>query len=158
MLDMTETEPYKTESGVILRSLLLSPSCGWPAWTVIAAGTLLMVIGIFGDVRWLAVGLMLCVTVAPSVVALLYFSHVLSPGIVPNMLPHTLERVDNGYILRTWRRAEPEEGEETDEWLETGTVRLEDANITDRKTSFEYETLYFRDSSMKILYVPRYKK
>lgn len=154
---MTETEPYKTESGVILRGLLFSPSGGWPAWIAAASGLLLIALGVFGDVRWLVVGLMLCVAVAPCIAALLYFSHVLSPGIVPNMLPHTLERVDNGYILRTWRHADPEEGEETDEWVETGTVRLEDANITDRKTSSEYETLYFRDSRMKILYVPRFK-
>ncbi|MDE6510699.1 MAG: hypothetical protein K2L00_01200 [Muribaculaceae bacterium] len=155
---MRDTEPYKTKTGVILRGLLLTPSGGWPAWSVTAAGLSLMSIGSFVDVRWFVVGLMLCVAVVPCVVAFTYFSHVLEPGIVPNMIPHTLERLDNGYILRTWRRADQEDGEEADEWVETGTVRLEDANITSRKTSFEYETLYFKDSRMKILYVPRFKK
>lgn len=154
---MAGISPYRVDGSAVLKTLLLSPSSGWPAWLAMASGVVLAGAGALFDVRFVLLGLMMCVAVAPSIVVFLYFSHALSPGVVPNLLPHTLDRSDDGYVLRIWRKSDPEEaGEEQAAWVETGSIALCDANIVDRKTSFEYEMLYFINSRMKILYVPRY--
>ena len=76
---------------------------------------------------------------------------------VANLLPHTLERRPDGYMLRLWRRPDPDEDAEgRADWMETGSIMLYDRDIIASKSSFDYEMLFFKDSLMKILYVPRF--
>ena len=154
---MEITEPFTVSRSAVLRHLVTTPSVIWPAWIAMSGGLILTGIGCFGDVRLIVVGLMIWVAVVPSIVALIYFYHSLSPALVPNLLPHTLERYPAGYILRIWRVNEPADtAPDERSWTESATIRLFDSNIVKKKKSFEYEMLFFKDSGLNILYVPRY--
>ena len=156
---MEATEPFTVERSAVARTLLSKRAVGWPLWSAVTAGLLLTASGCLWDLRLTVLGLMVCVAVAPSVAALIYFSRTLAPDMVANLLPHTLERQDGGYLLRLWRRPDPEVPEEAGmDWMESGCISLSDSNIVERKTSGEYEMLFYKDSGMKILYVPRFKK
>ena len=156
---MDAVEPFSVERSAVCKTMLLTPSTGWPMWGVTGAGVLLMAVGFLADVRCLVLGLMMCLAVTPCVAAFIFFSFTLAPEMVVNLLPHTLERVPDGYVIRIWRRADAEDaGEREGEWVEAGSFALADRDIVGRKRTWEYEMLYFKDSRMKILYVPRFKK
>lgn len=158
-LPMDAVEPFCVERSAVCKTMLLTPSTGWPLWGVTGAGVVLMAVGFLADVRCLVLGLMICLAVAPCVAAFIFFSFTLAPGMVANLLPHTLERVPDGYVIRIWRRAGSDDaGEPEGEWEEAESFALADSDIVDRKTTCDYEMLYFKDSRMKILYVPRFKK
>lgn len=165
---MDDVSPFSVERAVVLKTLLFSPSCGWPIWTALAAGLLLVCMGCCYDVRYVVLGLMLCVAILPGIVAFIYFSRTLAPDMVPNILPHTLERCDEGFLVRIWRQ-EPDEGSEQEPpmeqaeypadgplWVQSGLISLSDKKIVSRKTTVGYDVFYFKESPMKILYVPRY--
>lgn len=159
---MDEIRPFSVDRGAVFKTLLLSPSSGWPVWATLAAGLIVTAVGASADPRCVMLGLMICVAVTPGLAAFVYFSHTLDPEMVPNLLPHTLERVEGGFRLCLWRhRDEDESTDDTPEetpggWIRTGMISLSDEKITGRKTSFEYEVFYFKESPMKILYVPRF--
>ncbi|MDE7346722.1 MAG: hypothetical protein K2N48_08295 [Muribaculaceae bacterium] len=154
---MNAPEPFIVGRGTVLKNLLLIPSVGWPIWLVFFTGLVITLAGCFNDVRLLVLGLIICICVTPAVVAFIYFSRTLSPDIVPNLLPHTLERRADGYTLRIWRRPDPEdESESATTWMESGSISLYDSNIIASRSTFDYEMIYFKDSQMKILYVPRF--
>ena len=152
---MESGEPFSVAGSVAVKTVLVSPAIGWPVWTVFGAGLVLVSAGCVLDTAFLVLGLMICVALTPCVAVFMYFSYTMSPGIVQNFIPHTLERCDDGFIVRIWHRAAGEDGEEEMTWMESGSFKLFDSDIVDRKTSFEYETLYYDRSRMKILYVPR---
>ena len=154
---MNVKEPFTVGRGIVLKQLILSPSTGWPVWCALFSGVALAVAGCFTDDRLMVLGLMICVCVIPAVVAFVYFFHILSPDMVANLLPHTLERRPDGYTLRIWSRSEPEDGSKVETcWKESGRVMLYDSDIVASKSTFDYEMLFFKDSRMKILYVPRF--
>ena len=100
---------------------------------------------------------MVCVAVTPSILVLIYFFHSLSPAVVPNLLPHTIERKADGYLVQIWRLIDSEEDLQPGQnWKESESIRLFDCNIVNKKYSFDYEMLFFKDSRLNILYVPRY--
>ena len=149
--------PFSVERSAVFKTLLLTPSSGWPLWTAALTGVVLAVWGCLADIRLTVLGLMVCLAVIPCIAAFIYLFHTLAPEMVANLLPHTLERNPDGFLLRTWRRRDPEaEPEEDGEWVESGRLELADADIVDRKTSYGYDILFFKDSRMKILYVPRF--
>ena len=155
--DMDTGQPFTVDRMAVGKHILLRPSASWPVWMVLCAGILISVAGCVSDVRLLMVGLMLCVAVAPAVAVFIYFSHTLSPDMVANLLPHTLERRPDGYMLRLWRRPDTDDDSEgSPDWMETGSIMLYDRDIIASKSSFDYEMLFFKDSLMKILYVPRF--
>lgn len=148
--------PFRVERSAILKHLLLQPSSGWPVWTALITGFILIASSCFSDIRLMVLGLMICFAVAPSITAFIYFAHVLSPGLMANLLPHTIERNADGYTLRIWRSKEAEDGEDVVEgWIETGCILLYDADIVAAKASSEYEMLFFSNAKIKILYLPR---
>lgn len=150
-------QPFTVDRSAVLKHLMLLPSDGWPVWLAVIAGISLCVVGFIIDLRLLALGLMLCVAVAPAIGVFIYFSHTLSPDIVANLLPHTLERRPDGYRLRVWRRPDQEDDSESGaDWIETASFMLYDRDIIASKSSFDYEMLFFKDSLLKILYVPRF--
>lgn len=155
---MDSEEPFSVAGSVAVKAILFSPSCGWPLWTLLGIGLALVAAGCVHDMRLMVLGLMICVAFTPCLAVFMYFSYTMSPGIVQNFIPHTLERCDGGFLVRVWHMSAGEEEEEERKWVESGSFRLYDSDIVDRKTSFEYETLYFKDSRMKILYVPRFRK
>lgn len=153
-----DPQPFRVDRSELFKEALLSPGSGWPLWTVVAVGIVLVLAGAMSDVRVLAVGLMVCVAVAPGLGAIICLSHSLAPDRVANVIPHTLERTPDGYLLRIWRKEEEaEEGADPGcRWVENGEVTLRDENIVERKTTFRYDVFYFKDSRLKILYVPRF--
>lgn len=156
---MNELQPFKVDGWTVFKTLLSSAN-GWPVWTAFVLGLILIASGCFTDVRYLVAGLMITVAVIPGIAALMYFSHTLSPQIVANLIPHTIERTNEGYILRLWliEATEEDDTEENDkekQWVEKSAIMLSDAKIEKREISFEYELLYFKDSPLKILYLPR---
>ncbi|MDE6290608.1 MAG: hypothetical protein K2M16_03665, partial [Muribaculaceae bacterium] len=167
--NMDTVDPFSVDRGVVLKTLLFSPSCGWPVWATLSIGLLLIGVGCLYDVRYLVLGLMICVAVIPGIVAFIYFSHTLAREMVPNLLPHTLERCEDGFLIRIWCRRESEGESDEDPkdkpevespgevcWKQSGLISLFDQKIVDRKTTAGYDVFYFKDSPMKILYVPRY--
>ncbi len=165
--EMTEIHPFRVSREAVFKTMLLAPSSGWPVWVAGGVGLFLICFGSIMDIRWLLVGLMICVAVVPGIAALTYFNYTLSPEIVANMLPHTLERIPDGFLLRLWRHPDSDndqesEGETDDgnaggeKWEQTAVMSLSDKKIVDRKTTNDYEVFYFKDSQLKILYVPRY--
>ena len=152
---MESEEPFTVAGSVAVKAILSSPSCGWPLWMVFVIGLVIAAAGCVNDIRFLVLGLMICVAFTPCLAVFMYFSYTMSPRIVQNFIPHTLERCDGGFVVRIWHKDAEEDGEEEMVWVESGCFRLSDSDIVDRKTSFGYETLYFKDSRMKILYVPR---
>lgn len=154
---MQALQPFSVDRLEFLKTLMLSPRIGWPVWTAVCVGAVCMAIGIFLDLRLLVVGLMACVAVAPMLAAFIYFNHSLAPDMVPNLIPHTLERIPEGYLLRTWRAIEQDgETDEDARWEESGSFRLLDSMIVKRKSTYSYEILFFNASPMRILYVPRF--
>lgn len=159
---MDEIRPFSVDRGEVFKALLLSPSSGWPVWATLAVGLIVTAAGAAVDARFVMLGLMICVAVTPGLVAFVYFSHTLDPEMVANLLPHTLERVEGGFRVCLWRHRDEDEptGDTPEEapggWMRTGMISLSDEKITGRKTTFGYEVLYFKDSPMKILYVPRF--
>ena len=91
MLRMIESQPFKVDGWTVFKTLL-SSSSGWPFWTALTIGLILLVAGGFVDVRIMVVGIMVCVAVVPCIGVFLYFSNTLSPQIVVNMIPHTVDR------------------------------------------------------------------
>ncbi len=156
---MNDFQPFKVDGWTVFTTLLSSPA-GWPVWAILALGFVLVVVGCLADARLIIVGLMICIALAPGVAAYIYFGHTLSPQIVSNMLPHTLERTDGGFLLRVWRPEESEEEQADEEkgdcqWVESSVITLSDSKIVRKKTTVAYELFYFKDSPLKILYVPR---
>ena len=150
-------EPFTVGKSAILKHILITPALSWSVWVALTIGLILIVAGFFFDIRLIALGLMMSAVVVPSMLALIYFYHSLSPAVVPNLLPHTLERRLDGYILHIWRQNESDEDSgDLPAWTESDTIRLFDSNIVTKKSTFEYDMLFFKDSRMNILYVPRY--
>lgn len=148
--------PFRVGRSTVLKDLILIPSSGWPIWVVMVMGIAVIAVGCFSDMRFIVLGLMICVSVVPALVAFIYFSRTLSPDIVANLLPHTLERCPDGYLLRIWCRNDEDNADGDVIWIESGSIRLYDADVVATRTSFEYERIYFKNSLMKILYVPKF--
>lgn len=153
---MDVQRPFRVERSTVLKDLILIPSSGWPVWVVMGIGLAVIMVGCFFDIRFMVLGLMICVSVVPALVAFIYFSHTLSPDMVANLLPHTLERCTDGYLLRIWRRNDEDDSDDDVNWMESGRIRLYDADVVATRSSFEYERLFFKNSLMKILYVPKF--
>ncbi len=153
---MTSPEPFSISRSAVLKALLETPSKSWQIWCAGGIGIILIIMGCFGDLRFLVLGLMICIAVVPAIVAFLYFSNSLSPKIVANLLPHTIETLPDGYLLIIWKKEEPEDDtEETPRWIESSTLRLSSTDIIATKSTFEYKILFFSNSSpLQLLYLP----
>ena len=158
---MNDVSPFKVDGWTVFKTLL-SSAAGWPVWTALSIGVILIGVGCVVDVRLMVVGLMICMAFVPCIAVFLYFSYTLSPEMVGNMIPHTVERTDSGFILRIWRREDMDEDTDEDDkkqrWVESTVIPLSRSNIVECKTSYEYELFFFKDSDMRILYVPRFKE
>lgn len=153
---MTSSEPFSVSRSAVLETLLKTPSKSWQIWCIGGIGIALIIMGCFGDLRFLVLGLMICVAVVPAIVAFFYFSYSLSPQIVANLLPHTIEALPDGYLLRIWKKEDPEDdNEETPRWIESSDIHLYSSDIIATKTNIDYKILFFSPSSpLSILFLP----
>lgn len=156
MEQIPNPNPFTVDRGTVFKTLLLSSATGWPIWSALCVGLFLIVVGGIFDIRWLVIGLMIWLAVIPAIAVFIFFSNALAPEIVANLLPHTLVRNEDGYDLLTFRHVDDEEDPESEvSWEQSGSISLSDSNILKKKTTFEYEILFFKDSPMRILYIPR---
>lgn len=137
--------------------LLSSPAISWPLWLTLGLGLVLIFTGAVCDVRVMFLGLILCLTVAPTMAFFIYFSKMLDTHIMINILPHTIEGHPGGYLVRIYR-AEPlqdEDDKDKVEWIETGKMTIFDSKVVKRIDRREYSILFLVDSPVKVLYIPR---
>ncbi len=153
---MTSTEPFSVSRPSVLEMLLKTPSKSWQIWCIGGIGIALIIMGCFGDVRLLVLGLMICIAIVPAILVFLYFSYSLSPKIVPNLIPHTIENLPDGYLLRIWKQENPEEESETSpKWIESTSIRLYSSDIITIKNNIDYKILFFSPTSpLTILFLP----
>lgn len=154
---METSQPFTVSRGTIFKSFILCPRTGWLLWIVFAIGLTLLAVGCFIDIRYILLGLIVCLTVVPTVAFFLFVNYMFASEIVANLLNHTVERRSNGFLLRIFRSADPNDPKEKDkEWIESGRLTLFDSNILRHRTTSDYEMFFFKDSPLTILYVPRY--
>lgn len=154
---MKPSQPFTVSRNTIFRALIFTPSMGWPIWIVCLIGIILIVIGCFIDIRYLILGLIVVLTIIPTMTFFLFVKYMFATEIVANLLHHTVERKPNGYIVHIFRPANPEDPIEKDKiWIENGKLSLFDSNVIRKKTTFEYDVVFFKDSPLGILYIPRY--
>ena len=138
-------------------TLLLSPSTGWLLWIVFAVGLVLTILGCFIDPRYLILGLIVILTVFPAMAFFLFVNYMFATEMVANLLNHTVERRQSGYLLRIFRPADKSDPVEKDkEWIESGRLSFFDSNIVKKKITQKYEVVFLKDSPLSILYVPRF--
>lgn len=152
---METPQPFTVSRNTIFLTLILTPRTGWLLWVVMAIGLGLIVIGCFLDLSYIILGLIVCLTMLPAMAFFLFVNYMFASEIVPNLLNHTVERRDNGYLLRIFRPAEQDDNKDN-EWIESGCLTLFDSNIVKKKVTSDYEVVLFKDSPLTILYVPRY--
>ncbi len=158
---MNPPEPFTVNRSAVVKTLLATPSKSWQIWCASGIGIILIIIGCFSDLRFIVLGLMICVAIVPAIVAFLYFSYSLSPQIVPNLLPHTVDFLPDGYLIRIWKKEEPEadteeEPEAPQKWIESSAISLSSSDIIATKSTFDYKILFFSLSSpLRILYLPK---
>lgn len=97
----------------------------WWLGSVAALAAAGVVAGIFIDLRWIVVALMIVFILTPAVAAFLYFAHGLAPECVVNVVPHTVEFRAGELAVETYRTVTvtDEEGNET-ETLEPAAVSI----------------------------------
>ena len=154
---MDNPGPFKVRTSAVFKTLVFTPSSGWIIWTVLAIGIAFLAAGCFGDIRFLIVGLIVCLTFIPVMSFFIFAGYMSSSKRVANLLPHTVERIEDGYLIRIFRHADKgEEGEDENIWIETGRISLSDSNVVRKETTPDYEVVLFRDSNPGILYIPRF--
>ncbi|MDE5870566.1 MAG: hypothetical protein K2H22_01265 [Muribaculaceae bacterium] len=140
----------------IFKTLVLTPSIGWILWLVLLIGLFLTALGCFVDMRYLLLGLIVCLTVLPTMAFFIFVNYMFASEMVANLLNHTVERRSNGYLLRIYRPANQDDPLENGKtWIESGRLTFFDSNVVRTKTTSEYEVVFLKDSPLSILYVPR---
>ncbi len=153
---METSKLFAVSRNTIFKTLLSNPSTGWMLWLALLIGLAVTVYGCFADVRCLILGLIICLSVVPSMAFFIFVNYMFATEMVANLLDHTVERHNKGYLVRIYRPVNPDEQVEEDKtWIECGRFTLFDSNIVKQKTTSEYEVLFYKDSPLSILYVPR---
>lgn len=156
---METPQPFSVSRNTIFLTLILNPRTGWLLWIVFAIGLSLIVAGCFLDLSYIILGLIVCLSMLPAMAFFIFVNYMFASDMVANLLNHTVERRDNGYLLRIFRPAEQNDPiEKGKEWIESGRLTFFDSNIVKKKMTSEYEVIFLKDSPLTILYVPRYKE
>ena len=138
----------------MFRTLLLNPSVSWRLWTLMAIGGVLVIAGIIFDVRLVAVGLMICLTIIPTVAFFMFFKTMLSEDVLPNLLPHSVCKERGSFVLTTFREEHADEDSDDIRYVKTGSFIInEDAGY---KCSFisEYRVLWLKNDRFTLLFLP----
>lgn len=153
---MESSQPFTVSRNTIFWTLITTPSTSWILWLVLVIGILLIALGCYADSRYLILGLVVCLSVLPAVAFFLFVNYMFNSDMVANLLNHTVERRNNGYMLRIYRPAKQDDPIEAGKtWIENGRLTFFDSNIIRKKITDKYEVIFFKDSPLRILYVPR---
>ncbi|MDE5793221.1 MAG: hypothetical protein K2I08_00700 [Muribaculaceae bacterium] len=154
---MDTPQPFTVSRNTIFKTLILTPSTAWILWLVVAVGLAFVVVGCIADIRWLILGLIVVLTMTPTIAFFIFVNFMFASEMVANFLHHTIERRPGSYLLHIYRKANEDEPIEAGKtWIESGSLTLFDCNIIRKKTESKYEVIYLKDSPLSILYVPRY--
>ncbi|MDE7420894.1 MAG: hypothetical protein K2N35_11870 [Muribaculaceae bacterium] len=152
---MDAPQPFAVSRNIVFMTLLANPSTGLFVWIILIIGLVFIVLGCFADVRFLILGLIICLTGLPAMAFFAFAKYMFASDMLANLLHHTVERHGDGYLLRIYRPANQDEPIEADKnWIESGKLTFSDSNIVKKKTIDEYEVIFFKDSPLRILYVP----
>lgn len=156
--------------------LLTLPSVAWPLWVSAAAGVALTAAGAIADVRVMVLGLMVGLCATPVMAFFIFFSKMLDPAILVNLMPHTVEKRPDGYLVVTYRKqvASEAEGDKTDKaegnqagdgdkstreekyvWIEAGRLPVPEAKVVRRVERIDFSVLHLAGSPLTLLCVPR---
>lgn len=154
---METPQPFTVSRNTIFKTLILTPSTAWILWMVVAIGIALIVIGSIADIRCLILGLIVCLTMAPTIAFFIFVNFMFASEMVANLLNHTVERRPGSYVLHIYRPANEDDPIEAGKtWIESGRLTLFDYNIIRIKSNSKYDVIFFKDSPLSILYVPKY--
>lgn len=111
-----ETAEFKVSQGRLLCSAL---HMKWGIGLTLVLGLLFLcgtLCGIFIDIRWLIIALMVLFVAAPGMMAILYLNYALSPRCLTEVYPHkvffTEEGIEVDALVPAWPRDEEEEQNE----------------------------------------------
>ena len=137
--------------------LMSTPSISWPVWSAAGLGAMVSLLGALYDVRFMLVGLMICLSVTPMLAFFIFFCNILDTHIMLNVLPHTIESRTGGYLVRIYREDKftDEEGKEASEWVETGRMTIFESKVQKRIERVDSSVLFLVDSPVKVLYIPK---
>lgn len=137
--------------------LMGTPSISWPLWLTLGVGLILILIGALFDVRILFLGLIVALTIAPTMAFFIYFTNLIDTHIMLNMLPHVIEPKQDYYLVTIYRKDMHKDDSDApeDKWLETGTMTIFESKVTKRVDKGPYSILHLIDSPVKVLYIPR---
>ncbi len=153
---MENSQPFTVSRNSIFATIIFTPSTGWPIWIAFLIGLILMAFGCFLDIRYIILGLIVILSVAPAMAFFIFVNYMFASEMVANLLNHTVERRLNGYTIHIFRPADQNEPiEKGKTWIESGRLTLFDSNVVKTKTTSRYEVVFFKDSPLGILYIPR---
>lgn len=133
--------------------MLTVPRKSWAVWSLTGIGLLLIAAGLIADMRIVAVGLMVWLALVPTAAFFMHYTEALSPTVSPNLLPHTVERIPGGHIVRVFRTQADEKSGETS-LVESGIISVSDSDIIRESTSGIYRRLELRNESLSLLFIP----
>lgn len=124
---------------------------------VLSVGVIFAMIACWGDLRFLILSLIVILTVFPSLAFFLSVKYMFAPDLLANFLSHTIEHQADGYCLRIYRPADQKDSLEADKmWIESETLFLFDSNVIIKKTTNDYDVVFFKNSPLSILFIPKY--
>lgn len=156
--------------------LLTLPAVAWPLWVSAASGVALTAVGAIADIRVMVLGLMVGLCATPVMAFFIFFSKMLDPAILVNLMPHTVEKRPDGYLVVTYRKqvASNSEGDKTDKaegeqaadgdksaaeekyvWIEAGRLPVPEAKVVRRVERIDFSVLHLTGSPVSLLCVPR---
>ncbi len=154
---MENSQPFTVSRGTVFKTLISSPSTGWSLWVVFLIGLVFTAFGCLIDIRYLILGLIVILTVLPGMAFFLFVNYMFASEMVANLLNHTVERRANGYMVHIFRPADQDDPiEKGKTWIESGRFSLFDSNIVKSKQTSKYEVIFFKNSPLSILYIPKY--
>lgn len=145
---------------IVKRSELVSylmgnPRISWPLWLTAAVGVILIIIGAFVYLRVLFLGLIVTLTIAPTMAFFIYFTNLIDTHIMLNMLPHTIEPKIERYFVTIYRKEPHKDDDSEFDWVETGTMTIFESKVVKRVEKGQYSILHLIDSPVKVLYIPK---
>lgn len=105
----------------------------------------LLAAGIFIDIRWAIVFLMIVFIVAPMAMSFLYFYHGLKPATAANVVPHYITFTPEGFSLDIIEReADPKWNDDTEQEPESGEEDKNDqeSEVKEKETKIRYTIPY----------------
>lgn len=146
------SERFQVPASEVFLYLLFVPRKSWVVWSLSCFGLILIAVGIFVDMRVMAVGLLVWLALVPTAAFFMHYSEALSPSVAPNLLPHTVERISGGYIVRVYRRQTDDDTGEIS-LVESGIITVSDSEITGESVSGTYRRLSLSSPALSILFL-----